>query len=82
MLGWFRDVNCTYQTNWELNLIDGQSVTVTSIGGKSWAIQFFNTATGEPVANSGSTILTQNNQLIIPLPSFTMSIAFKLTAVN
>jgi hypothetical protein len=82
MLGWFRDVNCTFQTNWERDQINGQIVTVTSIGGKSWAVQFYDTATGDPIANSGSTIMTQNNQLIIPLPSFTMSIAFKLTAVN
>lgn len=82
MLGWFRDVNCTFQTLWEQNQINGQTVTVTSIGGKSWAVQYYNTATGDPIANSGSTIMTQNNQLIIPLPSFTMSIAFKLTKVN
>jgi hypothetical protein len=82
MLGWFRDVNCTFQTLWEQNQINSQTVTVTSIGGKSWAVQYYNTATGDPIANSGSTIMTQNNQLIIPLPSFTMSIAFKLTKVN
>jgi hypothetical protein len=82
MLGWFRDVNCTLQTNWEQDQIDGQTVTVKSIGGKSWAVQFYNTATGDPIANSGSTIITQNNQLIVPLPSFTISIAFMLTAVN
>jgi hypothetical protein len=82
MLGWFRDVNCTFQTLWEQSQINGQTVTVTSIGGHSWAVQYYNTATGDLIANSGTTISTQNNQLIVPLPSFNMSIAFKLTKVN
>jgi hypothetical protein len=77
-LGWFRDARCG-PPKWPMNPLAGQTVTL-SASGKSWRVEFFDTATGRTMARKEVSV--RKKCLRITLPEFRGSIAAQIKRLD